>query len=85
MGIRVNADAGYRIIETVRIDASLEVVMGQNMSDRGTPYVTWLCKNATDYYWGHYRDDYDDCRRHLFERVLDHLPKGNGGQSNAAE
>lgn len=83
MGIRVNA--GYRIIETVRIDTSLEVVMGQNMSDQGTPYVTWLCRNATDYYWGNYRDDYDDCRRHLFERVLNQLPGGNGGQINAAE
>ena len=83
MGIRVNA--GYRIIETVRIDTTLEVVMGQNTSDQGTPHVTWLCRNATDYYWGDYRDDYDECRRRLFERVLDQLPRGNGGQSNAAE
>lgn len=83
MGIRVNA--GYRIIETVRIDTTLEVVMGQNTSDQGTPYVTWLCRNATDYYWGDYRDDYDECWRRLFERVLDQLPGGNGGQSNAAE
>lgn len=83
MGIRVNA--GYRIIETVRIDTTLEVVMGQNTSDQGTPYVTWLCRNATDYYWGDYRDDYDERRRRLFERVLDQLPGGNGGQSNAAE
>ena len=83
MGIRVNA--GYRIIETVRIDTTLEVVMGQNMSDQGTQYVTWLCRNATDYYWGHYRDDYDDCRHHLFERVLEQLPQGKGGQNSAAE
>lgn len=83
MEIRVNA--GYLIIETVRIDTTLEVVMGQNTSDQGTPYVTWLCRNATDYYWGDYRDDYNECRRRLFERVLDQLPGGNGGQSNAAE
>ena len=83
MGIRVNA--GYRIIETVRIDTTLEVVMGQNTSDQGTPYVTWLCRNATDYYWGDYRDDNDACRRRLFERVLDQLPGRNGGQIKAAE
>jgi len=83
MEIRVNA--GYLIIEAVRIDTTLEVVMGQNTSNQGTPYVTWLCRNATDYYWGNYRDDYDKCRRRLFERVLDQLPGGNGGQSNAAE
>ena len=36
MEIRVNA--GYLIIEAVRIDTTLEVVMGQNTSDQGTPY-----------------------------------------------
>lgn len=81
MGIRVNA--GYRIIETVRIDTSLEVVMGQNTSSQGTQFVTWLCRNATDYYWGQYFDDYDACRRNLFVRVLAHLP--GGGENNAAE
>lgn len=39
MGIRVNQ--GYRVIEAVRIDTSLEVVLAQNDTRFGTQYVTW--------------------------------------------
>lgn len=74
MGIRVNE--GYRIIETVRINTSLEVVMAQNETRFGTQYATWQCKNAVDYFWGHYFIDYDAARRDLFERVLKLLPEG---------
>ena len=83
MGIRVNE--GYRIIETVRIDTSLEVVMGQLETSYGMQYVTWRCTNANNYYYGHYFGNYEECRRDLFKRVLELLPEGNGGQSNAAE
>lgn len=84
MGIRVNQ--GYRIIETVRIDTSLEVVMAQSESKLGSHYVTWQCKNGTDYYWGHYFDDCDAARRDLFKRVLGLLPESDdGGDEHAAE
>lgn len=81
MGIRINA--GYRIIETVRIETSLEVVLGVLEGSHGTQYVTWQCRNGIDYFWGHYFLDFDAARRNLFERVLSLLPEG--GNQNAAE
>lgn len=81
MGIRINA--GYRIIETVRIDTSLEVVLGVLEGSYGTQYVTWQCKNGNNYFWGRYFDDFDAARRNLFKRVLEILPEG--GNQNAAE
>lgn len=83
MGIRTNQ--GYRIVETVRINTSLEVVMAQNETRFGTQYVTWQCENAVDYFWGHYFSDYDAARRDLFKRVLKLLPEGEGGTKKAAE
>lgn len=83
MGIRVNE--GYRIIETVRINTTLEVVMGQSETRFDAQFVTWQCKNGHDYFWGHYFSDYDACRRDLFQRVLELLPEADGGEKNAAE
>lgn len=71
MGIRTNAE--YRIIEAIRIDTENEVVLGQTETRFGTQYVTWKCKNGTDYYWGHYITDYDSARIDLFKRVLESL------------
>lgn len=73
MGIRVNE--GYRILEAVRIDTSLEVVMGQLETSHGMHYVTWRCTNGNNYYYGHYFSNYDECRRDLFKRVLELLPE----------
>ena len=67
---RINA--GYKIIEAVRIDDDLEVVLGKNETDLGTVYVTWQCGHGNDYFWGHYfRKDFAAARRDLFRRAID--------------
>lgn len=83
MGIRVNQ--GYRVIEAVRIDTSLEVILAQNDTRFGTQYVTWQCKKGVDYFWGHYHTNFDAARRDLFERVLDLLPEVSGGDQRDSE
>lgn len=72
MGIRMNQ--GYHIIEAVRIGTDLEVVLAQNETSIGTQYVTWQCRNGSDYFWGHYSMDFNEARRDLFQRVLEMLP-----------
>ena len=70
MGIRTNQ--GYRIVETVRINTSLEVVMAQNETRFGTQYVTWQCENAVDYFWGHYYTDSRQAEADLSQRALEY-------------
>ena len=49
MEIRVNQ--GYAIVSSVHIGES-EIVLGVNMN-APSQYVTWMCNNHSDYYWGH--------------------------------
>ena len=70
MAERINA--GYTIIETVRIADDLEVVLGKNATSFGDVYVTWQCGNGSDYFWGHYfKCDYAAARKDLFRRAID--------------
>lgn len=52
--MRVNA--GFVIVAAHRIDYETEVVLGVN--EELTQYVTWECKNGSNYYWGHYGTDF---------------------------
>lgn len=52
--MRVNA--GFVIVATHRIDSETEVVLGVN--EELTQYVTWECKDGSNYYWGHYGVDF---------------------------
>ena len=72
----VRTNAGYTIIETVRIDEHLEIVLGRMETSLGTMYVTWQCSDGDNYFWGHYFDkDASAARRDLFARALEQLPK----------
>lgn len=45
-------NAGYVITDSIKI-GDTEVVLGEHPKT-AAPYVTWLCKNENNYFWGHY-------------------------------
>lgn len=47
-------NAGYIITESIKVK-NTEFVLGEQ-PETGM-FVTWQCKNGTDYYWGHYADN----------------------------
>ena len=62
---RVNA--GYTITDSLSI-GKVEFVIGHSPK-LSAPYVTWACKNGTDYYWGHYMSNRRDAEKDLLERA----------------
>ena len=48
----VRQNAGYTIIQAQAV-GNREIVLGENLN-APDPYVTWMCRNGTDYFWGHY-------------------------------
>ena len=42
-------NVGYTILQTEKI-GKLEIVLGENPK-APAPYVTWMCRNGTDYFW----------------------------------
>lgn len=65
MAIRENA--GYRIINTISV-GSVEVVLGECPSAPAA-YVTWECRDGSNYYWGHYHTNRLTALRDLLERA----------------
>lgn len=53
MSIRINA--GCILTDSVHVGET-EFVMGVH-SKASSQFVTWACKNGTDYFWGHYFSD----------------------------
>lgn len=80
MEIRVNQ--GYVIVSSVHIGES-EIVLGVNMN-APSQYVTWMCNNHSDYYWGHYFSDELAAEKDLIARVqqeIRYVEQQRGGQS----
>ena len=48
-------NSGYIIIYAYRLNGNEEIVLGKSKSEN--MFVTWMCRNQTDYYWGHYTQD----------------------------
>ncbi len=65
MAERING--GYTIIQSVSV-GNTEFVLGENQK-APDPYVTWECRNETNYYWGHYFGSYYRARTDLFDRA----------------
>lgn len=65
MGGRMNA--GYAITDSVHI-ADKELVIGENPKSP-SPFVTWMCVNGDNYFWGHYLPDRRSAERDLLERA----------------
>ena len=65
-------NVGYKIIKVVALPHT-EFVLGEKTTDSGTKYVTWRCNNHTDYYYGHYIENFDLAMLDLYERVQDEV------------
>lgn len=63
-------NAGYTIIQSVRLDASHELVIGRHPS-APAPYVCWYCRNGDDYDTGGYCRTYRQALLVLAERIRD--------------
>lgn len=71
MDKRINA--GFEIIEVIQIADRVEVVLGKRETRFGTEYVTWWCKDGTDYCHGHYIGSHIDARIDLYQRAIKEL------------
>ena len=60
------SNAGYVITQSIHVKDS-EFVLGEH--PESGMYVTWLCKNGSDYFWGHYCDNYYNALKDLCERA----------------
>lgn len=80
MAIRINQ--GYIITSSVHIGKS-EIVLGVNM-DAPSQYVTWMCSDHSNYYWGHYFSDEFAAEKDLVARAqqeIRYIEQQRGGQS----
>ena len=63
----VRRNAEYTILQTEKI-GKLEIVLGEN-PNAPAPYVTWMCRNGTDYFWGHYFSSLLSASRDYMKRI----------------
>lgn len=61
------SNQNYEIIESTTI-GNTEYVLGHNPL-APNPYVTWCCKNGTDYYWGNYFNNEKCAKEDLHSRA----------------
>lgn len=78
------SNAGYIIISAIRV-GDTEYVLGEN-SKAPARFVTWMCRNGSDYFWGRYADDPLTALRNLLDRagsaleVLERRQREEAGQ-----
>lgn len=65
--MRVNQN--YVIVNSINV-GDAEFVLGVNMK-APSQFVTWECKNGTDYFWGHYFSDQLKAQKDLCVRGLE--------------
>ena len=66
--------AGYKIIYSSQIDHTTEIVLGWDIMNG--MYVTWMCIDRNNYFWGHYFRDEVDALLDLADRIR--KEKNNG-------
>lgn len=64
----MRTNAGFVITNSIPI-GNKEFVLGVNMKNPQS-FVTWECKDGTDYYWGHYTDSLLKATRDLCQRAI---------------
>ncbi len=69
MGIRINE--GYIITDSIHV-GEMEFVLGVN-SKAHSQFVTWACKDGTNYFWGHYTSDSFAATKDLLARASQEL------------
>ena len=62
--MRVNNE--YKIVLSQSMGDKWEVVLGKANDE---DYVTWLCMDGNDYYWGHYFDNLTDALKDFIKRA----------------
>ena len=78
------SNAGYIIISAIRV-GDTEYVLGENPKAPAR-FVTWVCRNGSDYFWGRYTDDPLTALRNLLDRagsaleVLERRQREEAGQ-----
>lgn len=79
-------NAGYEITEKLTVSNSV-FVLGYMESGYGTKFVTWQAKadDPTNYFWGHYLNNYEDAREDLFERAYEETQNLNPGYKKRQE
>lgn len=60
-------NAGYVIVEALHIGKA-EFVIGENPK-APAPYVTWECKDGSNYFWGHYLMTRESAEADLLKRA----------------
>lgn len=64
----MRTNAGFVITNAIPV-GNKEIVLGVNMKNAQS-FVTWECKEGTDYYWGHYTDNLLKATKDLCQRVM---------------
>lgn len=62
-------NASYEIINSITL-RGYEIVLGRGLINPNC-YVTWLCSNGNDYYWGHYFQDEVAAIKDFGKRIMD--------------
>ena len=65
----------YTIINTIRTAPNTEVVLGEYLNDDQNMWVTWICQNGKDYFWGHYFTDEKSATIDFLERALNEIKR----------
>lgn len=79
MSLRVNQ--GYIITDSIHV-GEMEFVLGVH-NKAPSQFVTWACKNGTDYFWGHYHADLLTATKDLLARANQELSFCMKKQENA--
>ena len=61
------SNAGYVITSAIRV-GDTEYVLGENPKAPAR-FVTWVCRNGSNYFWGRYTDDLLTALRNLLDRA----------------
>ncbi|MEY8573775.1 hypothetical protein AALD01_05115 [Oscillospiraceae bacterium 21-37] len=69
MSMRINA--GYIITDSIHV-GEMEFVLGVH-GTAPSQFVTWACKNGTDYFWGHYHSNLLTATKDLLGRANEEL------------
>ena len=67
----VRQNAGYTILQAQTV-GNQEIVLGENLK-APDPYVTWVCRNGSDYNFGHYCSTMLSASRDFMKRVNQEL------------
>ncbi len=81
MDARINE--GYVITDSIHVGET-EFVFGK-LDSKIPMYVTWACKDGSNYFWGHYFSDPMEAKKDLLARAGEELEYQMERRARAAE